>query len=217
MAKSHQLTREESKALTRARLIAAAREIFVERGFHAAKMETIASRAGFTVGALYSNFPAGKTELFVAVFDQYQSERAREIEEAVTAAEAPQDQPWEAAAQWRQKLVGEPGWFPLFMEFWAHAVRDPQLRDRFAISFSRVRFALARIVTRHARQGGMELPLPAEQVATIIKALGNGLALETFAEPDSVPDDLLGTALSIFARGLEATPRQGTPLQARPT
>ncbi|MGI9095350.1 MAG: hypothetical protein ACR2F4_07230 [Thermoleophilaceae bacterium] len=54
------------------------------------------------------------------------------------------------------------------MEFWAYAVRDPQLRHKFAIPFSAVRLALARSVNRHAQQTGLELSLPAEQVATII-------------------------------------------------
>ncbi len=90
------------------------------------------------------------------------------------------------------------------MEFWAHAVRDPDLRPRFAIPFSAVRVALGRIVERHAREAGIELPVPAEQVGTAIKALGNGIALEKIADPDGVPDELLGVALAIFARGLEA-------------
>lgn len=73
------MTREERQALTRARLIAAARKVFVERGFHRTSIEVIAAEAGYTIGALYSNFD-GKADLFVAVFEEYQSERAREIE-----------------------------------------------------------------------------------------------------------------------------------------
>ncbi len=200
------LTRADSKARTRARLVAAARTVFLSRGFHATSIESIAHEAGYTIGALYSNFD-GKSDLFVAVFEQHQGERAREMEAAVAAAGAPGDRPSEAAAQWMEKLAAEPGWFPLFMEFWAYAVRDEELRHKFAIPFGAVRVAVGRLVERHAREAGFELPLPAEQIGTAIKALGNGIALEKIADPDGVPDSLLGDFLTIFLRGLEAGPR----------
>jgi AcrR family transcriptional regulator len=60
-------TRRDSQAQTRAELIAAAREVFLARGFHAATLEEIAERAGYTKGAVYSNF-AGKDDLFRAPF-----------------------------------------------------------------------------------------------------------------------------------------------------
>lgn len=208
MPKRRRLTREESKALTRARLIAGARKVFLRQGFRGASIESIAEEAGYTIGALYSNFE-GKNELFVAVFEEYQSERAREIEAAMAAAGVPEDELSDAAGQWMEKLAGEPGWFPLFMEFWAYAVRDPDLRRKFAVPFSAIRVALGRIVERHAQEHGIELPLPAEQIGTAIKALGNGIALEKIADPEGVPDELLGAALTIFARGLQAGARSG--------
>ena len=50
----------------RARVLAAAREEFGERGFRDAKIDSIAERAGLTRGAVYSNFP-GKRALYFAV------------------------------------------------------------------------------------------------------------------------------------------------------
>jgi AcrR family transcriptional regulator len=199
----HRLRRDESKARTRARLIAAARKVFVERGFHGASIEAIAQEAGYTIGALYSNFD-GKSDLFLAVFEQYQADRAQEIQAAVEAAGAPDERPAEGAAQWMEKLAGEPGWFPLFMEFWAYAVRDEELRRRFAIPLGAVRVAIGRLVEHQAQELEIELPLPAEQIGTAIKALGNGIALEKIADPEAVSDDLLGAFLTVFLRGLEA-------------
>ncbi len=197
------LRREESKARTRARLIAAARKVFVSRGFHGASIEAIAQEAGYTIGALYSNFD-GKSDLFLAVFEQYQAERAQEIRAAVAAAGAPGKRPADGAAQWMEKLAGEPGWFPLFMEFWSHAVRDEELRRRFAIPLGAVRVAIGRLVEQQAQELEIELPIPAEQIGTAIKALGNGIALEKIADPEAVSDDLLGAFLTVFLRGLQA-------------
>ncbi|GAA2614769.1 TetR/AcrR family transcriptional regulator [Actinomadura fulvescens] len=60
------LTRAETQERNRARVLAAAREEFAERGFRDAKIDNIAERAGLTRGAVYSNFP-GKRALYFAV------------------------------------------------------------------------------------------------------------------------------------------------------
>ncbi|MDU0288234.1 helix-turn-helix domain-containing protein [Saccharothrix longispora] len=60
------LSRAETQELNRARVLAAAREEFAERGFRDAKIDTIAQRADLTRGAVYSNFP-GKRALYFAV------------------------------------------------------------------------------------------------------------------------------------------------------
>lgn len=53
----------------RASLLDAAREVFVESGFHAAAMDDIAERAGVSKPVLYQHFP-GKLELYLALLDQ---------------------------------------------------------------------------------------------------------------------------------------------------
>jgi len=63
------LTREQSRAQTRERLLTAARGVFARRGFHGASVDEIASEAGFSTGALYSNFD-GKEDLFLVLMDR---------------------------------------------------------------------------------------------------------------------------------------------------
>ncbi|ONI79841.1 TetR family transcriptional regulator [Actinosynnema sp. ALI-1.44] len=60
------LTRAEAQERTRAKVLAAARDEFAERGFRDAKIDEIAARAELTRGAVYSNFP-GKRALYFAV------------------------------------------------------------------------------------------------------------------------------------------------------
>src|SRR5437660_12179265 len=64
------LTREQSRQRTRAALIVAAMGVFARDGYAGASVDAIAEQAGYTVGALYSNF-ATKQELFLAVFEQH--------------------------------------------------------------------------------------------------------------------------------------------------
>jgi AcrR family transcriptional regulator len=65
----------------RAQLLDAAREVFVEQGYHAAAMDDIAERAGVSKPVLYQHFP-GKLDLYLALLDEH----ADELVEAVRVA-----------------------------------------------------------------------------------------------------------------------------------
>src|SRR5437667_6210594 len=63
-------TPERRRELTRSALVDSAAELFAKRGFHAASLDDIAEAAGFTRGAIYSNFES-KEELFFAVLERH--------------------------------------------------------------------------------------------------------------------------------------------------
>jgi AcrR family transcriptional regulator len=63
----------EKSETTRAGLIAAARELFADRGYADVGTMEIVNRAGSSRGAMYHHFP-GKPELFRAVYEQIQQE-----------------------------------------------------------------------------------------------------------------------------------------------
>jgi AcrR family transcriptional regulator len=69
-------SRAELQDHNRARVLAAAREEFAERGYRETRIDTVAERAGLTRGAVYSNFP-GKRALYFAVLAA-DAERAAE-------------------------------------------------------------------------------------------------------------------------------------------
>ena len=73
------MTRKERQEQTREQVIEAAARVFARRGYHRATVDEIASEAGFTIGALYSNF-SGKEELFMAIADRQTEARVAEIE-----------------------------------------------------------------------------------------------------------------------------------------
>lgn len=63
------LSRAETQERNRAKVLAAAREEFAERGFRDAKIDVIAERAEFTRGAVYSNFPSKRALYFAVLAD----------------------------------------------------------------------------------------------------------------------------------------------------
>lgn len=72
-------------AATQRTLLDAAAEVFVEHGFTNASISDIVSRAGSSVGSLYHHF-GGKTELFLALWNDYQNEHERLVASAVAKA-----------------------------------------------------------------------------------------------------------------------------------
>ncbi len=194
------MTREQSKAHTRERLLDAARSVFARGGFHGASVEEIASEAGFSTGALYSNFD-GKEDLFLALMEREIAAHAREIAEAVGARASVDERAKGGARQWMTMIEREPELLLLFMEFWAYGVRDARVRPKVAARFAQVRELLTRLIADGVREFDLELELPAEQLAVAIDALADGIARQKLADPGAVPDELMGKVLSILFAG----------------
>ncbi len=183
------MSRKEAQEQTRERVVAAAAKVFARRGYHRATVDEIASEAGFTIGALYSNF-AGKEELFLTIADRQVEQRAGEFRAIAEAAEGEGDASSEAAAQFRNVLEADPDWPLLFYEFWSLSVRNPELQGELAKRRDAIRDALAETLERVAKRHGFELRFPAPVLATAIAASLNGLAFERAADPKALPDDV---------------------------
>jgi AcrR family transcriptional regulator len=84
-------TQQERSEATTSALVDAARDLFAQDGHAATSLDAVVAKAGVTKGALYHHF-AGKRELFAAVFAAEQ----QKLSEAVAAAYAAHEDPWEA-------------------------------------------------------------------------------------------------------------------------
>ncbi len=194
------LTREQSKAATREKLLDAARQVFAARGFHGASVEEIAAAAGFSTGALYSNFD-GKEDLFLALMDREVSAHAREVADAVSRRATVAERAEGGADFWMAFIQRERELLLLFMEFWAYGVRDPGVRPHVAAHFAEVRRMLTVLIADGVREFDLELTMPAEHLAIAIDALADGIARQKLADPDAIPDELMGTVLSTLFAG----------------
>ncbi|MEY2473133.1 MAG: hypothetical protein QOK28_2462 [Actinomycetota bacterium] len=84
-------TQVERRATTRAALIAAARELFTEKGFAATGRDEIAERAGVTRGALYHHFES-KRDAFEAVANELDAELGARVVAAARKSDSPHEQ-----------------------------------------------------------------------------------------------------------------------------
>jgi AcrR family transcriptional regulator len=193
------LTRTERRAQTRDELVQAAAHVFGERGFHSARLEDVAERAGYSTGAIYSNF-SGKEDLFLAVLERQVAAHVRDLRAAVEPESEPEDRVAAAATQWLDEQRRGQRAFLLFIELWAYAARSPRFRRRFVHRVRALREASAALIA----SAGLPLKLPPEELAVIANALTNGMALERRIDPAAVPDELYGKALELLLAGARA-------------
>jgi AcrR family transcriptional regulator len=180
------LSRAERRERTRQELISSAEACFVSRGFHASSVDEVAERAGYTKGAVYSNF-ASKEDLFFAVYERRVEQVLTEVVPGLRQAGAEQafDRLATATIERRDR---DDGWLAVFFEFWAHALRRPELRDRFAAIHARFLEPLADAVRALAEDRGLALPGDVEacQVVLAWNAMEVGLGLERLTQPQAV-------------------------------
>lgn len=195
------LRRGEQVERNRELLLAAAREVFLERGFHAATLEAIAEAAGFSKGVVYSQFES-KADLFLALLERRIEERAEQNER--TAARA-------GGAAGVSELIAlcerigttDLEWELLVIEFRIHAARDPDLKERYARAHARTIERLAALLRRHLEGTGGEPGSTPEAMALFILAFGAGAALERAGARVPLPS---GDVSRMLARALGVTP-----------
>ena len=188
------LSRAEQTDRNRAELFAAARRVFLARGYHAATLEQIADEAGFSKGVVYSRF-ASKADMFLALLEDRIAERAGQNAAAARRLAGAGD--FGALLDLAQQAEhAAPGWRLLVLEFRIHAARDPELNRRYAAVHARTVEGIARVLVTTSPGDGETLPSPPRQLAELLLAIEAGIALEQAANPDA----LGGPDLPVLAR-----------------
>ncbi len=190
-----------TRAQTRERLLGAAGAVFAERGYDGASLDDVAVAAGLTKGAVYSSF-ASKEELFYAVIRERIRERLELVTKAAEGRATVLDITRDTASVLGELMSSQAEWSLLFIEFWARAVRDPDLRDELARERRHARGLIASLLQEQAAQAGVELPAPAEQLAVAVLALANGISIEHLADPETVDPSTFGVILGLLLEGL---------------
>jgi AcrR family transcriptional regulator len=186
---SPRLSRAEQNDRNRALLLAAARRVFLERGYYAATLDQIADEAGFSKGAVYSRF-ASKADMFLALLEDRIAERA--ARNAQLAGEVAGTSNF--AALFDQAQEDErttPGWRLLVTEFRLHAARDPELSRRYATLHARTVDGVARLFAEISKENVESLPFPPRLMAELWLAIETGRALEQITDPDALSDPAL--------------------------
>ena len=100
--------------------------MFARRGFHAATVDEVADAAGYTKGAVYSNF-ANKDELFLALLDQRVAAQLQQVQ-ALYAIDSSQELAAALRGRTEQEFAAARDFGVLMVEFSLYAMRNPPPR-----------------------------------------------------------------------------------------
>jgi AcrR family transcriptional regulator len=199
------LRRAELVERNREAVLAAARRVFIDRGYAGATLDAIAEAAGFSKGVVYSQFDS-KADLFLTLLERRIVERAQQTERIVAehAGLAGLRKVFEAGGE---DAVSEAAWARVLVEFRALASRDPRLNGRYAAAHARAVQRLASALERLCATAGLTPHFPPRVMAEFILALASGATLETAANPAALPFEVVS---QMTARALGFTEPEGT-------
>jgi AcrR family transcriptional regulator len=120
----HQLRTAE----TRAKLLAAASQLFTEQGFENTQLEEVAARAGYTRGAIYAHYTS-KEDLFLELLRERIERQLAELS-AVLGSEPSTAKRLEKFRGWMTHQIADPLWPILALEFKLYALRRPSARAK---------------------------------------------------------------------------------------
>jgi AcrR family transcriptional regulator len=128
------------RSARRKQLLAAAQEVFVAQGYHAAAMDDIAERAGVSKPVLYQHFP-GKLELYLALVDRQVEEIVSRVREAMASTTDNAERVQNAMAAYFDYVDSEDEAFRLVFE--SDLRNDAAVRERVENSTQRCMEAVA--------------------------------------------------------------------------
>ncbi|WP_432980539.1 TetR/AcrR family transcriptional regulator [Dactylosporangium sp. CA-233914] len=115
------------RSARRKQLLAAAQQVFVAQGYHAAAMDDIAERAGVSKPVLYQHFP-GKLELYLALLDTHCDAMVSRVRSAMEATTDNKDRVRGAIQAYFDFIDHESEAFRLVFE--SDLRNDPAVRER---------------------------------------------------------------------------------------
>ncbi len=165
----------------RERLIAAAAEVFAEKGYEGAGVAEIARRAGYTTGAIYGRF-SGKAELLLAAIEAHQDNELDRLFNEHQFEGKVTDILTTVGSHLVTDDLGPNS--ALLLEAFMAARRDPEMRRRVRESLDLRGDRLADLVTEAQRTGAIDPRLDKEALVRFCHALGFGFLLFRAVELD---------------------------------
>ncbi len=170
------LTPERRRQQTREHLLAAAAEVFAQRGFHGASLDEVAAVAGFTKGAVYSNFK-NKEDLFLALFKANYDREMDALRATLTDSKAPPEARISDFVGLIRDQAEQSGsnFSLLYQEFWLYAARNPEVREQLVEIDDEGARALAEILRTENERVGVEPLKSPLQTARLVEILFRGI------------------------------------------
>ncbi|MGE2713393.1 TetR/AcrR family transcriptional regulator [Mycolicibacterium litorale] len=193
-------TKERRAEHTRQILLDAAEEVFARKGLTGAALEEIADAAGFTRGAIYSQFGA-KEKLFLAVVDRQRERFLDGFADVMQSFHRLSDVDIdELADRWRQLSSG-PDRAALGYELTLFLLRNPEAHERVAAQRLETIRALGEFISKNVARIGGKLTIEADTLARVVLAANDGITLDSHLDGQDLYRPYLQLVMSSIATG----------------
>ncbi len=191
---------------TRRRLLDAAKRIFAQDGFEAARLEDIAARAGYTRGAFYANFES-KEDIFFALLEEWVNERIESITVDLRRHSDPEAKLAALRAHYAD-LAKDRRLVLISMEFKLFALRHPEAHTRLRSRHRRIRASFGELFAEIMDALGRKIPVAYPAASACLSVLSQGLLLEHLLDPKTLSDGDVRRVLGLFFDSIfQAAPR----------
>jgi AcrR family transcriptional regulator len=159
----------------------AARQVFVQKGFHAATTHDVARAAGVPVGSIYTYF-ASKDELIRSSILAANKEETESILRDMQAAGTFRERFHSALAGWYAYTIETPGVAAFLADVWAEAARRPLIRDLVARRRERVLMVSSMLLREGVAVGEVSRDADVDLLAHLFANLLDGMVLESLED-----------------------------------
>jgi AcrR family transcriptional regulator len=186
----------ERTRATRRKLLDAAKRIFAQQGFEAARLEDIAAGAGYTRGAFYANFKS-KEDIFFALFEEWVRERIDSFTSALRCHSDPAEKLVALRTHYAE-LATDRRLVLISMEFKLFAMRHPEAHARLRSRHRRIRASFGELFSELMGELGKTLGIAYPAASACLGAVAQGLLLEHLLDPKTLSDDDVRHVLGLF-------------------
>jgi AcrR family transcriptional regulator len=191
------LTPERRRAMTRQHLLDAAAIVFARNGFHGSTLDEVAATAGFSKGAVYSNFKS-KDDLFVALLDDRIERQFAVVSEVLDTSHDAAEQFPRIREIFRSDMFWGDEFATLWLEFVLYARRNPEAQRKLEASVQRSHARVQQLIEDEYATVGVSPSYPTSDLAEISLALFNGLGIDRLVNPSAVTEQMLDTTLAFL-------------------
>ncbi len=170
------LSRTESQAQTRERLVHAASDLVARQGLTGASVRDIAEAAGYSQGAFYSNF-SSKEDILLELKRRHMAAEAAELEVLLEQARQDPEQAMNVVERWCLNFNQHIDWGKVSLELQLYASRNSAFAKECDPLYRGHRRKLGEIIGGLFALFGKIPPAPAEDIAESLMALVHGMAL----------------------------------------
>ena len=191
---------------TRLRILDAARDLLVERGFSGTSTRAVAERAETQLSLVHYHF-GGKQQLLVAVLE-HQNEELLERQRALYAGPGTLSEKWRVACEFLDEDINS-GYVRVLWELWAAGLADPDLAGRWRAATAGWRDLLESVFAAWAADLKLDLPVSPKVLGSLTANIFQGIEIELLAgvgERDAPHAEVLAWLGDLIARAEAGAP-----------